>query len=78
MNIQHRLGHVPPPTVIDHIEDEEKHLPKDDDLDRGQASHVENSIQRSYPGINRDAERAVIRKLDLRVPTLLGVLCWFH
>lgn len=77
MAFQHGLGHAPPPTVIDHVEDQAKHSPKIDVANRGQTIEPKNAIQLSRPPIDRDAERAVVRKLDWRVPTLLGVLCWF-
>lgn len=44
--------------------------------EKGQIVEADGGMQ-SYRHAHLDSERAVVRKLDWRIPTLLAVLCWF-
>lgn len=74
---QHRLGRAPRPTVVNDVKDEEKHPPQTDGADSIGATRIATAFKSPHLGTNPAAERAVIRKLDRRVPILLGVLCRF-
>lgn len=76
-SFQHRLGRAPRPTVVDHANDEEKHPAQKDGADSIKPTNIETAFDSPQLGTDPAAERAVIRKLDRRVPILLGVLCRF-
>lgn len=77
MASQPGLEHTPLRTVIDHVEGQVINPPNMDVVNRERPIDDESAVQSSHPHIDPNVERAVVRKLDWRVPTLLGVLCRF-
>lgn len=77
MASQPGIEHAPLPTVIDHVEGQGINPPNMDVENRERPINDESAVQSSHSHIDLNVERAVVRKLDWRVPTLLGVLCRF-
>lgn len=66
---------VSPPTTIDYAEEQTGGHYASDAEKVIEGSQVENSVQSPNHHINPEAEKAVVRKLDWRVPPLVVALC---
>jgi hypothetical protein len=66
----------------DYPEDQIQRAPPDPDIEKRVPSHEEtpsqpNQLVAAPAPIDPELERRVLRKLDLRVPTLMGFFCMF-
>lgn len=76
MGLSSKLGRAPPPpTTIDYVEEQTEDRFQSDAEKVIEGSQVENSVQTPIHHINPEAEKAVVRKLDWRVPPLVVALC---
>ena len=74
MGVFSKLERHPPATKTDFVEDSSE-KPTPADVEKvGEAGLVEDSARPSHH-VHPEAERAVVRKLDWRVPPLVAALC---
>lgn len=74
MGLLGRLGRDPPPTTTDYVEGDGHISPID--VEKVDAGARENGVgEELHAHIHLEAERAVVRKMDLRVVPLVSVLC---
>ena len=74
MGLFSKLGRDPPPTTTDYVE--KQNGGRLSDTEKGvEGAQVEDTAQPHRHHVHPDAERAVVRKLDWRVPPLVMSLC---
>lgn len=70
-----KLSRAPPPTTTDYVEEQTGGTFGSDAEKVIEGSQVENKAQPPNHHVHPEAERAVVRKLDWRVPPLVVALC---
>ena len=70
-----RFGRVAPATTTDYVEESDGKAPEID-AEKNAVDFQENINPPAHRHhVHSDAEKAVVRKLDWRLPPLVGVLC---
>ena len=76
MGLFGRFERSAPATVTDFVEDSDGTAPEVVDAEKGTVGVQENSgAPLPQHHVHPDAEKAVVRKLDWRLPPLVSVLC---